>query len=84
MLQLLKTTESSLKTIDDLASCNDKLECMDLADWDNKLGLLATVKSIADQRVFTIPLSDLEICPTKEYQLIDDYSMWFVNYGSEC
>ncbi len=65
------------------ASSLDIFELMSLSSWDAELGLMATVKRIADQKHFTIPLADLEVCPTKEHQLVDDYSSWFVNYGSE-
>ena len=65
------------------ASCFDILELMDLSNWDEDLGLMATVKRISDQKIFTIPLADLEVCPTNEHQLVDDYSTWFVNYGPD-
>ena len=44
--------------------------------------LLVHVKRISDQMHFCLPLSDLKAAneDTKHYQLLDDYSVWFVNW----
>jgi len=45
-------------------------------------GILVEVRRISDRRKFTIPLAELEATEkkSKNYQLLDDYSVWFVNY----
>lgn len=67
------------------ASLEDKLEWIRLVDWNLEYGLMAEVRRIKDRKQFVIPLVDLEVCRQriKEYQLIEDYSCWFVNYGPE-
>ena len=44
--------------------------------------LMVSVKRISDKRKFTLPLADLEVTDTtsKNYQLIDDYVVWYVNW----
>ena len=44
-------------------------------------GLLVDVKSTSDNKKFTLPLADLKAIDehSKNYQLLDDYSVWFVN-----
>ena len=41
------------------------------------------VSRISDNKKFDIPLADLEACDenSNEHVLIEDYSMWFVNYN---
>jgi hypothetical protein len=67
------------------ASCEDTFEFIRLTDWNEELGLMAEVRRITDQKMFIIPLVDLEVCKrkTREHQLVDDYSCWFVNCGPE-
>jgi hypothetical protein len=50
---------------------------------DPDRGILAVVQRISDKKVFSLPLADLEARgrDSKNYQLLDDYSVWFVNYG---
>ena len=45
-------------------------------------GLLVNVKRTSDQKKFRLPLADLKATSenTKNYQLLDDYSVWFVNW----
>jgi hypothetical protein len=51
-------------------------------DFDDFYGLLVNVKRVSDKSEFTYPLADLEVTDkkSKNYQLLDDYSVWFVNY----
>ena len=45
-------------------------------------GLMVKVKRISDCKHFVLPLADLEVTDhnSVNYQLIDDYSVWYVNY----
>lgn len=67
------------------ASCDDKFKFIRLTQWNEEFGLMAEVKRMTDQRLFVIPLVDLEVCKQKikEYQWVEDYSSWFVNFGPE-
>ncbi len=51
-------------------------------EYDEHLGLIANVIRECDKRLFQIPLADLKALDksTKNYQLLDDYSVWCVNY----
>jgi hypothetical protein len=44
-------------------------------------GLLVDVKRTSDNKKFTLPLADLKAIEehSKNYQLLEDYSVWFVN-----
>jgi hypothetical protein len=74
-----------LKEKEEIASVNDQFEFIRIASFSKELGLIAEVKRIFDKKIFQIPLVDLEVCKrkTKEHQLVDDYSSWFVNFGPE-
>jgi len=50
--------------------------------YDEDNGILANVCRISDKRKFTLPLEDLEAVDRTSinYQILDDYSAWFVNY----
>jgi len=45
-------------------------------------GIFANVKRISDKKIFQIPFADLTTIEidSKNYQLLDDYSVWFFNY----
>lgn len=63
-------------------SYTDKYELISLADRvDDWVGILAKVKRISDKKKFTLPLAELEAIDerSKNYQMLDDYSVWFVN-----
>ena len=49
---------------------------------DEDYGLLAKVTREKDKKKFEIPLADLKAVDkkSKNYKLLDDYSVWFVNY----
>jgi hypothetical protein len=50
--------------------------------YDEDNGILVNVCRISDKRKFTLPLEDLEAVDRTSinYQILDDYSVWFVNY----
>lgn len=65
------------------ASYTDKFDLIDFVDdVDVNDGLLVNVRRVSDKRNFTLPLADLEATDegAKNYELLDDYSVWFVNY----
>jgi len=51
-------------------------------EYDEHYGLFAHVVRESDKKKFQIPLADLKAIDTasKDYQLLDDYSVWCVNY----
>jgi hypothetical protein len=63
-------------------SYTDTFELLSLDEIDEDYGILAHVKRVSDKKEFTLPLADLESTDegTRNYQLLDDYSYWFVNY----
>ena len=68
------------------ASYEDKFVLVSLTQhWDEKSGLLAQAQRLKDHKVFEIPLADLEVYDSKapEFNLLEDYSTWFVNFGPE-
>jgi len=68
------------------SSCDDKFKLIRLTQWNEEFGLIAELKRLLDQKIFLIPLHDLEVFQrkNKEYhQLLEDYSSWFVNFGPE-
>lgn len=50
--------------------------------YDEYYGLIAIVKRNSDNKKFKIPLADLKATNKrlKNYKLLDDYSVWFINY----
>src|SRR5712691_8950314 len=71
--RLRKTRPSCMDTYD-LLSFDD--------DVDPDSGLLVHVRRVSDKKTFLLPLADLEATKkkTKNYQLLDDYAVWFVNW----
>ncbi len=45
-------------------------------------GILARVRRVSDKKEFELPLADLKARDkrSKNYELLDDYSVWFVNF----
>ena len=63
-------------------SYRDKFNLVSFEDLiDEGAGILVEVRRISDRRKFTIPLAELEATEkkSKNYRLLDDYSVWFVN-----
>jgi len=50
-------------------------------DLDENNGILANVQRLSDKKKFILSLADLKSVDenSKNYQLLDDYSVWFVN-----
>jgi hypothetical protein len=50
--------------------------------YDEYSGLIANVVRTSDKKRFQIPLCDLESIDekSKNYKLLDDYSVWLINY----
>ena len=48
---------------------------------DLEVGILVDVRRVSDDMEFTLPLTELEVVDkeSEDYQLIDDYSVWFEN-----
>ena len=49
---------------------------------DEDYGILVNLRRISDGKKFTLPLADLKATDKKtpSYQMLDDYSVWFVNW----
>jgi hypothetical protein len=49
---------------------------------DEGAGILAKVRRVSDKKRFTLPLAEVKATERKSpnYRLLDDYSVWFVNY----
>jgi len=63
-------------------SYTDKYDLLSLADEvDGWVGILVNAKRGSDKKEFTLPLAEMEATDerSKNYQLLDDYSVWFVN-----
>ena len=64
-------------------SYTDHYSILSLDDhYDEDYGILVNVHRILDKRKFTLPLEDLKAVDRRSinYQILDDYSVWFVNY----
>jgi hypothetical protein len=65
------------------ASYTDKFILNKILDnIDDFCGLFVKVTRESDKKKFEIPLADLEVVnkSSKNYKLLDDYSVWIVNY----
>ena len=65
------------------ASYTDTYELLSFdADIDPNYGIFANVRRLSDKKKFVLPLSDLEASEkeSSNYQLLDDFSVWFVNW----
>jgi len=72
--ETLKKTRPSYRDTFNMVSFEDLI--------DERVGILVSVRRVSDRRKFTLPLAELEATEKKSqnYQLLDDYSVWFVNY----
>jgi hypothetical protein len=70
----LKKTQPSYTDTFEFLGVDDEIE--------ENYGILVNVKRVSDKRKFTLPLADLKSTDeqSKNYQLLDDFSVWFVNY----
>lgn len=63
-------------------SYTDKFELVSFEDAvDEEVGILVNVRRLSDKKRFTLPLAELEATneKSKNYTLLDDYAVWFVN-----
>ena len=64
-------------------SYTDKFNLIDFIDDidDEYDGIFVNVQRLSDKKQFILPLADLRSTDkkSKNYQLLDDYSVWFVN-----
>jgi hypothetical protein len=70
----LKKTQPSYKDKFSLIKFEDGID-------DEYDGIFVHVQRVSDKRKFVLPLADLKSTDrkSKNYQLLDDYSVWFVN-----
>jgi hypothetical protein len=70
----LKLTQPSYKDIFSMSRID--------SDYDEAYGLFAKVTRLSDKKRFQLPLMDLKAVDknSKEWELLDDYSVWFINY----
>jgi hypothetical protein len=63
-------------------SYTDTFELLSLDEVDAHYGIIARVRRVSDKKEFGLPLADLEATDeeSKNYELLDDYSVWFVNW----
>ncbi len=71
----LKKTRPSYMDTYELLGFKDRVQ-------DEFSGLLVNVQRTSDKKKFTLPLADLKATSknSKNYQLLDDYSVWLVNW----
>lgn len=69
----LKRKQPSYTDVFNLISFDDEL--------DENNGILVKVERISDKKKFLLPLADLKSTDekSKNYELLDDYSVWLVN-----
>ncbi|MEI9478297.1 MAG: calcium-binding protein [Deltaproteobacteria bacterium] len=70
----MKKTQPSYKDNFSLINFIDDID-------DEYDGIFVNVQRVSDKKKFILPLSNLESTDRKSenYQLLDDYSVWFVN-----
>ncbi|MEW5802054.1 MAG: calcium-binding protein [bacterium] len=70
----LKKTRPSHTDIFKLLNFEDEI--------DSDYGIMVKVKRASDRKQFTLPLTKLKAPDkkSKNYQLLNDYSVWFVNF----
>lgn len=72
--ELLKKTKPSYADIFSMSKIDSY--------YDEDYGLFAKVTRLSDKKRFQLPLVDMKAVEKKstDYQLIEDYSVWFINY----
>jgi Calcium binding len=62
------------------------MDTYELLDFDDDVdpdsGIFINVQRVSDKKPFVLPLADLKATKkkSKNYQLLDDFSVWFVNW----
>jgi len=65
------------------ASYTDMFELLSFDDdYDEDYGLVINVRRLSDKKKIALTLSDLKASDeqSRNYELLDDFSVWFVNY----
>jgi hypothetical protein len=72
--EYLRKTRPSYMDTYELLSFDDNV--------DPDYGIFVNVRRVSDKKKFVLPLADLEATKKKStnYQLLDDYAVWFVNW----
>ena len=65
------------------ASYTDRYEFSSLILNISSENIIAKVVRVSDQKIFDIPLEDLEVCNKANslMDILEDYSYWYVNFG---
>ena len=60
----------------------DTYELLSFGDITWRSGITVNVRRVSDKKTFVLPLADLEATDqkSKNYELLDDFSAWYVNY----
>jgi hypothetical protein len=60
----------------------DTYELLSFGDITWRSGMTVNVRRLSDKKTFVLPLADLETTDqkSKNYELLDDFSAWYVNY----
>jgi hypothetical protein len=60
----------------------DTYELLSFDDMQSRFGIMVNVRRVSDQKTFVLPLADLEATnkQSKNYELLDDFVAWFVNW----
>ncbi len=60
----------------------DTYELLSFDDVESYSGIFVNVQRVSDKKEFVLPLADLEATEkkSKNYELLDDFSVWFVNW----
>lgn len=63
-------------------SYTDKYQILSLEEYDYDESILVNVKRISDKKKFALPLAELKAVDkdSNNFQLLEDFSMWFWNY----
>ena len=60
----------------------DTYELLSFDDVKSRFGIMVNVRRVSDKKTFVLPLADLKATDKKSqnYELLDDYVTWFVNW----
>ncbi len=60
----------------------DTYDLLSFGDITPRSGIRVNVRRVSDKKTFVLPLADLETTDkkSKNYELLDDFVAWFVNY----
>jgi hypothetical protein len=60
----------------------DTYELLSFDDVKSRFGIMVNVRRVSDKKTFILPLADLKATDkkSKNYELLDDFAAWFVNW----